>query len=594
MISVMKGIAELAVVSWRAGPSKLCIALVLMVLSGASWPLLAVALSSGVESVQNRDVSGTVWAGCFVGIGIVAVLLLQHFAYLPYVEVAEVATTALELELINLANGTDGIEHHERPKYADRVAVLRQELPQFYDGLVGLVTSVSLVVSAGLTAYLLASVNPWLLVLPLAGLFPAVASRRAQRLLDSARDAGASDLRQALHLFDLSTTARAAKEIRVLGLHRELQHRHRRLWRRHEELVWAAEKRAALTVALGQAIFGLAYIFAVLLVLNDALRSRTAVGDVILVLTLAGQVNQQLTTGLDLFRKLLRVARALMRLEWLRQVTSPRGVDARSSDVPDVTTTGLELKNVSFRYPGTEGAVLEDVNLVIPAGSTVAIVGENGAGKTSLVNLLCRFYEPSEGEILHDNVPIASYAIGEWRKRIAAGLQDFMRFEFSAKQSVGLGDLPFIDDDDRVRAALRRAQAEALVDRLPAGLESHLGLSWAAGSELSGGQWQKIASARAMMRTRPHLVVLDEPTSALDPEAEQVLFERYAALARHRAEVSGAITVLVSHRFSTVQMADIIVVMEQGRVAQVGGHAGLMASGGLYADLYTLQSTAYL
>jgi ATP-binding cassette subfamily B protein len=248
---------------------------------------------------------------------------------------------------------------------------------------------------------------------------------------------------------------------------------------------------------------------------------------------------------------------------------------------------------VSFTYPGAHRPSITDVDLLIPAGASVAIVGENGAGKTTLVKLLCRFYEATGGTITLDGIDIRRFPVDDWSRRIAAGFQDFVRFELRAGQTVGVGDLPRRDDERAVLAALDRARATDVVRRLEQGLDTQLGKSWTDGTELSGGQWQKLALARAMMRPAPLLLVLDEPTSALDAEAENLLFERYAANARRLGGATGAITVLVSHRFSTVRMADLIVVVDAGRVTEVGDHQMLMARGGLYAELYALQASAF-
>jgi ATP-binding cassette subfamily B protein len=183
--------------------------------------------------------------------------------------------------------------------------------------------------------------------------------------------------------------------------------------------------------------------------------------------------------------------------------------------------------------------------------------------------------------------------VDEWRTRIAAGFQDFVRYEFQARHVVGLGDLPRMSSEPAVRAALERAAATGVLDDLPDGLRTRLGKSYADGAELSGGQWQKLALGRAMMRETPLLLVLDEPTSALDPEAEHVLFQRYADHAKRVAVRTGGITVFVSHRFSTVRMADLIIVVGDGRVVETGDHATLIAAGGLYAELFALQAKAY-
>lgn len=247
--------------------------------------------------------------------------------------------------------------------------------------------------------------------------------------------------------------------------------------------------------------------------------------------------------------------------------------------------------------------VLEDVNLDLPAGTVVAIVGENGAGKTTLVKLLAKMYEPSVGAILVDGVPLTRLNAAEWRSRLAGAFQDFFRFEFRARHAVGVGDVPRLDDEPAVIAAVGRAGADDVVARLTSGLETQLGPTWPGGVEVSFGQWQKLALARGFMRDRALLLVLDEPTAALDAETEHALFERYADAVRRRGSSAaataaaddhdGRITVLVSHRFSTVRMADLIVVLDGARIVEVGSHDDLVAARGQYSELYSIQAAAY-
>jgi ATP-binding cassette subfamily B protein len=290
----------------------------------------------------------------------------------------------------------------------------------------------------------------------------------------------------------------------------------------------------------------------------------------------------------------LRVLRTAGRYLWL--VDYAQAVHTPVPDpapVPTRLADGIVLRDVAFRYPDTEAAVLDGVSLLLPAGTVVAVVGENGAGKTTLAKLLCRFYEVSEGAITVDGVDLRRFDVMAWRGRVAAAFQDFARFELLARETVGVGDLPRLADAPAVGAALARAGADDLPARLPRGLETQLGRDWEGGVDLSGGQWQKLALARATMRDRPLLLILDEPTAALDAQAEHELFERYAREAREAAAQAGTITVLVSHRFSTVRMADLIVVVDDGVVRESGSHEELMAAGGLYAELYELQARAY-
>lgn len=252
----------------------------------------------------------------------------------------------------------------------------------------------------------------------------------------------------------------------------------------------------------------------------------------------------------------------------------------------------MRIEGVSFRYPGTDKWVLRSLDLELPARSVVAVVGENGAGKTTLVKLLCRFYEPTEGRITVDGTDLARIPAREWRSRLAGAFQDFMRYEFRARRTVGLGDVERMNEQPVLGTALTRGGADDVLSRLPHGLDTQLGPTWREGVELSFGQWQKLALARGFMRDQPLLLALDEPTAALDAETENALFERFAAASRAENE-DGRITVLVSHRFSTVRMADLIVVLDASRVVEVGSHNELMARGGLYADLYGIQARAY-
>jgi ATP-binding cassette subfamily B protein len=286
------------------------------------------------------------------------------------------------------------------------------------------------------------------------------------------------------------------------------------------------------------------------------------------------------------------------RLAWLEDyaTASSRHEDA---DAPAALGDGIRFDHVSFAYPGTDRLVLDDVNLEMKPGSVVAIVGENGAGKTTLVKLLCRLYQPTRGRILVDGVELNRLPVEQWRDRLAGAFQDFFRFELRAGQAIGVGDIPRVDDEPAVRTAVDRAGAADVVGGLASGLATQLGVTWPDGVDVSFGQWQKLALARGFMRDRPLVLVLDEPTAALDAETEHALFERYAAAAsggasRRSDDPRGhSVTVVVSHRFSTVRMADQIVVLDGSRVVEVGSHDELVSRGGQYAELYAIQAASY-
>jgi ABC-type multidrug transport system fused ATPase/permease subunit len=252
---------------------------------------------------------------------------------------------------------------------------------------------------------------------------------------------------------------------------------------------------------------------------------------------------------------------------------------ARSQDI--------EFRDVSFRYPGTDHWVLRGVSLRIAAGEKVALVGENGAGKSTLIKLLMRLYDPTEGSVLYGGVDLRDMDARDLRDRIGVLFQDFVRYQWTARENVGIGWVPALEDRPRIDRAVDDGGARTLVEQLPQKLETMLGGWFEEGHELSGGQWQKIALARAFMRDS-EVLVLDEPTAALDAEAEHELFVRLQQLAADRTAI------LISHRFSTVRRADRIAVLQEGRVEELGTHAELLARDGRYAHLFRLQASGYV
>ena len=231
------------------------------------------------------------------------------------------------------------------------------------------------------------------------------------------------------------------------------------------------------------------------------------------------------------------------------------------------------------------------MSLFLPAGRVIALVGENGSGKSTLVKLLCGFYRPTAGRILVDGEDLGAMPAEAWRTRVCAAFQDYANLEFLVHESVGVGELARLGRRDLVAGALDRAGGAALAELQPGGLDTLLGRQWG-GTELSSGQWQKLALARALIRNDALLVVFDEPTAAIDAAAEHEMFARFAAEARS-PEAAGRVTLLISHRFSTVRMADAIAVLDKGRLKEFGTHATLMAKGGLYAELFELQARSY-
>ncbi len=593
MRDVIVGSWKMISTAWRMDWRKTALSVSLVVMGALAAPLVAAALAWTISEVVAHRPAIAALAGVAVACLAIMTLTFSHFAHVAYYDVSELAELDFDEKLVRLSNGTRGIEHHEQAEQADTLTVLQQESRQFRAGLEALLLALGLILAVIFTAVLLAVQNPLFLLLPLAALPVLVTGRAAERILDQAKTAAAEPSRVALNLFHLATTSRFGGELRVFRLQGEFLRRHRQNWDAATRTIWRAYLRATWRRAAGQVVFALAYAGAVLLVIREALAGRRSVADVVLVVTLAAQVNQQVTVAVTLLQNLQRMASAYHRLARFEKTVLAVGQASPDRTLPERLQTGIELAGVSFSYPGTRAPVLRDVNLKLPAGSTIAIVGENGAGKTTLINLLCGFYQPSEGRITVDGADLPRLPISQWRQRVAAGFQDFGRYEFIAQQSVGVGDLGQISSEPAVLGALDRACGSDVLDYLADGLGTQLGKSYADGVELSGGQWQKLALGRAMMREAPLLLVLDEPTSALDSEAEHALFERYVEQAERVRRATGAITILVSHRFSTVAMADLIVVVAGGRVEETGDHATLMSGNGLYAELFAIQAMAY-
>ena len=595
MKATARAIVELFAVSWAADRRRLVTAIVLMLAEACALPLVAPALGAMTDHAVAGDRAGAGWAGVTAAVLAVAGLTGGHFAHIFYMEVGELNFLRLDRELVDASNGSTGLAHHEQAEFADRIAVLKQEFQRIPTvGMTSLLTGVTLAVAMTITGVLLARLSPVLLFLPLAAVPSLIAGRRAERVVEASRRACAPDTRGAQHMLDLTRTAACAKELRVLGLRDELQTRHTRHWRAATGTLWTGELRAAAWRIGGQLCFSVGYVAATLLVIRAAVAGQRSVGSIVLVVVLAAQINQQVSSAVTLLQEWQRLAAAIGDFHTVQRMVTAR--EPRPADpvaIPARLHRGIRVFLPKFRYPGTSQPVLLDVDVSLPAGSTVAVVGENGAGKSTLVKLLCRFYEIEDGTVEIDGVDLRRFDPRAWRARIAAGFQDFSRFELPAGQVVGVGDLPRVADDGAVVGALRQADALEVIDRLPLGMDTPLGHSLPDGAELSGGQWQRLALGRSMMRTDPLLVVLDEPTAALDPRAEHLLFERYAERARQVGRRTGAVTILVSHRFCTVRDADLILVIADHRIVERGTHPQLLALGGLYAELYTLQSAQY-
>ncbi|HTK75512.1 MAG TPA: ABC transporter ATP-binding protein [Gemmataceae bacterium] len=580
---------RLCKLGYRHEPRLLLAAFLLALLAALPDALLALWFKLLGQGVLDGNYGLVRFAAVALGVSAAATWFLRIVSMRVQRTFRDKVTIALESHVARLQATVATIAHQERPEYLDRLAMLRNQVFVLDHMYMSLFTTCGWILRLIVTIALLMSIH-WALVLLAVFAVPTVLTSTWRPAVErAAQERGAKYGRLARHLFTTATTATPGKEVRVMGIGPRLMTERRQAWERSHTPVASVRWGSAAWHALAWAVFGCAYVGAIVFVSAGL---HASAGDVLLVVAAGSRLSAYIgaTVGEIGFLRGIWMDGS-RRLAWLEDYAAAI-VATADRPVPARLTQGIHFEHVSFAYPGTERLVLEDVNFDLPAGAVVAIVGENGAGKTTLVKLLAKLYEPTAGRILIDGVELSRMPADEWRTRLAGAFQDFFRFEFRARHTVGVGDVPRMDDEPAVVTAVGRAGADDVVSRLTAGLETQLGPTWPGGVDVSFGQWQKLALARGFMRDRPLVLVLDEPTAALDAETEHALFERYAAAAG-AAGGDGRITILVSHRFSTVRMADLIVVLDGARVAEVGTHDELMARGGAYAELYGIQAAAY-
>jgi len=562
-------------------------------LSRLSYPLLAVWLKLLTDGVVERNITD-------IAISVAGIAVVQSLTFVfsvvgndMRIVLSERVGFAFDQELARLVAGVPGIDHLERVDYRDKLELLRQNQTALAGSLNNLLNVVNSVVGGLSTLVVLALLNPMLLLLALFALPAIPVARIQQKWQKEGEERSATPSRLARHLRGLTTDRNAGMELRVFGLQDEIRARFRSAAFDARRPLLRGERRIAWTNAGRQVFFAIGYVAAIAFMLRRAVNGQASVGDVVAAVYLCRQVAETVVWPIFSVARLGAILRTVGRFLWLRDYAdSASGRRAGASTPPERLTEGITFENVSFTYPGTGRHVLRDISLTLPAGAVVALVGENGAGKTTMVKLLTRMYEPDEGRILIDGTDLADIGVEKWRQRLSAAFQDFAKPELIARHAVGIGELSSLDDEAAVSGALDRAGAGDVGKTLPAGLSTQLGPSWTGGVDLSTGQWQKLALGRALMRDHPLVVFFDEPTASLDAPTEHALFERYTQAARSGSE-AGSITVLVSHRFSTVRSADLILVLDNGRIAELGSHEELIEQRGIYAELYTLQARSY-
>ncbi|PDW03650.1 ABC transporter permease [Candidatus Viridilinea mediisalina] len=575
---------------------------------GATLGMALVALIGGLLPISQAWVAKLIVDAVVAAVvdGIAAVVALRAVFPLLLVEFVLLTTGAVLNQVRTLS------EHilHSRLGHTINTAIIRKSLAldlhyfedaQFYDKLQNarresnwramsmIRTSFNLlenVITLSSFAIGLLAFSPLIALLLFGATIPSfVVQTRYSRLTFRLLTWRAPEFRRMNYFEHLLTVDSSAKEIKLFGLGEPLLQRYRdQFWQIAHADEALAKRRSVLSTLWGL-LATLSYYAAYAWIVFLTVAGSITIGAMTFYLTL---FRQSQGTFQGLFTNIGQLYESGLFLENLFGflALTPQMMTGQGRAVPHPVVQGLEFRNVSFRYPDREEWALREVNLVVRPGEKIALVGANGAGKTTLIKLLTRLYDPTEGQILLDGVDLREYELEALRQAIGVIFQDFVRYQVSARENIGFGQIEQLGDEPRIVSAAARGGADEVIAGLPQGYDTILGRWFEKGAELSGGQWQKIALGRAFMRDS-EILVLDEPTAALDAEREYEIFQRFREL------TAGRIAFLISHRFSTVRMADRIVVIEQGQLSESGTHAELLALGGTYARLFHMQAEGY-
>lgn len=480
------------------------------------------------------------------------------------------------------------LSHFENAEYYDKLQNARREADwralQIVNGGFYLVQSIITLFSY---AVILFRFSPWIALILFGATIPSfLAQSHYSQLKFRILSWRAPEARQLNYLEYVLTDYNAVKEVKLFKLGEPLLVRYITLfWKFLREDQGVAQKRSLTAFGWGLLSTG-SYYFSYAWIIFQAAARAITLGDMTLYLTVFRQSQNTFEGLFDGIRELYENALFMSNLFSFLALEPQMILAAQPKPVPARIQQGIQFKNVSFKYPGIDEYALRNINLCIHPGEKLALVGANGAGKTTLVKLLTRLYDPTEGQILLDGVDLREYDLDELRQRIGVIFQDFVKYHLAARENVGFGQIEALADEPRILSASEHSGAHLVIAALPQGYDTQLGRWYSKGRELSGGEWQKIALARAFMRDS-EVLVLDEPTASLDAENEYAVFQKFRELTQ------GKMAVLISHRFSTVRMADRIAVIEDGTIKEMGTHAELLALGGTYARLFSIQAEGY-
>lgn len=579
--------------TWRTSPLKSCLILLTLAVSIASAPLLALMLRDFTNVLLIGHFSAaTPYGAATAVLWALADQSAEVRDHLRY-DMFDRLGIDMSERIVRLIAEVPGIEHLENTETLDRISIVSRSGYAICDTIWVSAETAGNVLSVAATLLVLSTVSPVLLLtLPLA--VPTLWFNRVGRARTQAAMREASEAqRTADQILETVFDPAVAIELRVTGAATVLLDEYESRWDEATRLTVRAQRYAAVLLTVGWVVFLAGFGGSLAFAAWQIRAGHANASDIILLLTVSRQLQTAVQATVGGLGQMINGFHAVEAFRWLREYAAGQARPQDPIAVPDRLHSGITLDDVSFTYPGTERAVMRHITAEFPAGSMVALVGSHGSGKTSLVKLLTQMYQPTQGTVRVDGIPLPRIEPSEWRSRVTCGFQDFVHFQTVARTSVGIGDLPHAHDEPRVSKAVRRGGAQSVVDNLPDGLNTQLGTIFG-GIELSGGQWQKIALSRTCMRDQPLLCVLDEPTASLDPVSEYEIFQRHVVMAREIGRSCGAVTIIVTHRFSTVRMADKIIVLADGEIVEEGDHNSLMAAEGHYAKLYRLQADAYM
>jgi ATP-binding cassette subfamily B protein len=590
--AALRNVPPVLGIVWQSGPLVVSLGLVFRLVSSliplAALGITRLIIDDIVRSVSSHQpVKPTLWwlVGAEFAIAIFGSIFGRTIDYLDAL-LADKYTRHISIRVMKHAAELDLIAY-EDPVFYDR---LERARVQATDRL-GMIQSIGRLVQQVITAASLSVsifwFSPWLLLLLIAGILPAFFGESHFAFLGYARNFRQTPIRRELdYLRVLGGSREAAKELKLFGLKDFLIARFTKLSDQiyHENVDLARRRLIAgsFLSMIGTAGYYSAYVYVIWRTVTGSLSIGT-------LTFLTGAIVQASGNIQQIFSELSSIAdQALFLTDLLAffdmQPTIRSGI--RALPAPRPIVTGFEFRNVSFRYPGSSRLVLDGLNFHLHAGERVALIGENGEGKTTLVKLMTRLYDPVEGQVLLDGVDLREYDLDDLYREIGVIFQDFMRYEMTARENIAVGRIDEIDNLPLLKTAADKSLANAVIERLPQDYEQMLGRRFESGVDLSGGEWQKVALARAYLRDA-QVLILDEPTAALDARSEFEVFQRFAEL------TSGKSALFISHRFSTVRMADRIVVMHKGRIAEDGNHEALLNLGGRYAGMFEMQAAGY-